>query len=263
MKELEKRGVMDTRLKIFLNFKEETIMKNKLMSLVLAGAMVASLGVNCMAAELTADQIAGADTVSGDYNVYTTDTGASGKASSVVVLNAEATTFTVTVPIALHVAQAADGSKTYADDMKDGATGAAKIINENVLGQVKISDVKVVPETNYTISAWDADYANMKVNSKTFGFQINGLNVKTDGSLDGFAVATDTIKSVVMDDQDGKTDLTRVYSDYRFTRDGTSAFPVIQNESVLPITYQAKLPAFSAAVNDANVGAVVFTIDFN
>ena len=47
-------------------------MKNKLMSLVLAGAMVASLGVNCMAAELTADQIAGADTVSGDYNVYTT-----------------------------------------------------------------------------------------------------------------------------------------------------------------------------------------------
>ena len=244
-------------------------MKNKLMSLVLAGAMVASLGVNCMAAELTADQIAGADTVSGDYNVYTTDTGASGKASSVVVLNAEATTFTVTVPIALHVAQAADGSKTYADSMEasndttvDG-TGKAKIINGNVLGQVKISDVKVVPETKYTISAWDADYANMKVNSKTFGFQINGLNVKTDGSLEGFAVATDTIKSIVKNEGDGKTDLTRVFADYEFKRDGSSAFPVIQNESVLPITYQAKLPAFSAAVNDANVGAVVFTIDFN
>lgn len=240
-------------------------MKNKLMSLVLAGAMVASLGVNCMAAELTADQIADADTVSGDYNVYTTDTGASGKASSVVKLHAEATTFTVTVPIALHVAQAADGSKTYADDMKDGATGTAKIINENVLGQVKISDVKVVPETKYTISDWDADYENMKVNSKTFGFQINGLNVKTDGSLDGFAVATDadTIKSVAKNADDGKTDLIRVYDDYTFTKEGSSAFPIIKNKSVLPITYQAKLPAFSVAVKDANVGAVVFTIDFN
>ena len=240
-------------------------MKNKLMSLVLAGAMVASLGVNCMAAELTADQIAGADIVRGDYNVYTTDTGASGKASSVVVLNAKATTFTVTVPIALHVAQAADGSKAYADDMKEGAPGTAKIINENVLGQVKISDVKVVPETKYTISDWDADYENMKVNSKTFGFQINGLNVKTDGSLDGFAVATDadTIKSVVKNAGDGKTDLNRVFDDYDFTKEGSSAFPIIKNKSVLPITYQAKLPAFSVAVNDANVGAVVFTIDFN
>lgn len=238
---------------------------------ILSVAMMASMAVPTFAAELTSAEIAGADTVNGTYNVYEGIDADSdgeidaGKASSVVVIDAEATTFKVTVPIALHVAQDANGDKTYADDMADGTTGAAKIINECALGQVKIADVKVVAADGYAITAMDDDYANMKVNSKVFGFQINGLNVNTDGSLEGFVVATDadTISSVVKNDADGKTDLTRVWADYTFTTNGDKAFPIIANKSVMPITYRAKLPAYSQAVSDANVGGVVFTIDFN
>lgn len=236
---------------------------------ILSVAMMASMAVPTFAAELTSAEIAGADTVNGTYNVYEgTDADLdgdidAGAASSVVVIDAEATTFKVTVPIALHVAQDANGDKTYADDMADGTTGAAKIINECALGQVKIADVKVVAADGYAITAMDADYANMKVNSKVFGFQINGLNVNTDGTLEGFAVAEDTITSTVIDAPSADNDLARVYADYNFVRSGSSAFPVIANKSVLPITYRAMLPAFSAAVTNANVGGVVFTIDFN
>lgn len=238
---------------------------------ILSVAMMASMAVPTFAAELTSAEIAGADTVSGTYNVYEgTDADSdgeidAGKASSVVVIDAEATTFKVTVPIALHVAQDANGDKTYADDMASGTTGAAKIINECALGQVKIADVKVVAADGYAITAMDADYANMKVNSKVFGFQINGLNVLTDGSLEGFVVATDadTISSALVNEGDGKTDLTRVYADYTFNTTGDKAFPIIANKSVMPITYRAQLPAYSQAVSNANVGGVVFTIDFN
>ena len=242
---------------------------SKVMTGVLTVAMMVSMAVPTFAAELTAADIAGADTVNGTCNVYEGADADSdgdidaGKASYVVVVDAEATTFKATVPIALHVAQDANGDKTYADDMQTGKDGAAKIINECALGQVKIADVAVVAETNYEITAWDADYSNMKVNSKVFGFKINGLEVNTDGTLKDFAVAEDTITSAVKDEADGKTDLERVYDDYDFTRSGSSAFPVIANKSVLPITYEAKLPAFSSAIDDVNVGADIFTIDFN
>ena len=223
----------------------------KVMTGVLAVAMMMGMTTGVFASELTAGDIADADTTDGTYNVYEPTAGeavTAGKASSVVVVDAEATTFKVTVPIALHVHQDTEGVKTYADAMNaENATGAAKIINECAMGQVKITDVKVVAAEGYTISAWNDDYNNMKVNSKTFGFKINGVETQTNGT-----VVTD-----------GKTDLTRVYGDYNITPSGDSAFPVIAHASVLPIDYEAKLPAYSDAVTDTNVGAVVFTVDFN
>lgn len=242
-------------------------MNAKLMSGLMTVAMVGSMATPVFATELTPADIAGAATDgSGNYHVYeleNADEIVAGKASSVVVLDAEATNFKVTVPIALHVAQDAEGNKTYKDDMQDGTTGAAKIINECALGQVKINDVKIVAVDGYTISAWDADYANMKVNSKTFGFKLNGLETETSGALTGFAVAEDTIASKLVNAEDGKSDIDRVYADYTFTRSGDSAFPVINNGCVLPITYEAKLPAYSQAVVNTNIGGVVFTVDFN
>lgn len=247
------------------------IVNAKVMTGVLSVAMMASMATPVFATELTAGNIADAYDAEQatygvgyeNYNIYESTDGSGGKASSVVVLDAEATNFKVTVPIALHVAQDAEGNKTYADDMKDGANGAAKIINECSLGQVKIADVKIVAVDGYEISAWDADYANMKVNSPTFGFKLNGLETATDGSLNGFAVAEDTIASTVVNEADGKSDLQRVYADYTFNRSGSSAFPVINNGCVLPITYEAKLPAYSQAIADKNIGGVVFTVDFN
>lgn len=238
----------------------------KVMTGVLAVAMMMGMTTGVFASELTAGDIADADTTSGDYNVYEPTAGeavTAGKASSVVVVDADATTFKVTVPIALHVHQDTEGVKTYADAMAADETGAAKIINECSMGQVKITDVKVVAAEGYTISAWDADYDNMKVNSKTFGFKINGVETQTNGTVVTSNAVTDTITTTVKNNEDGKTDLTRVYADYNITPSGSSAFPVIAHASVLPIDYEAKLPAYSVAVEDTNVGAVVFTVDFN
>lgn len=254
----------------------------KVMTGVLAVAMMMGMTTGVFASELTAGDIADAyDDDSGsiqsgyeNYNVYEPTAGdpvSAGKASSVVVVDAAATTFKVTVPIALHVHQDTEGVKTYADAMSDApenAAGTAKIINECSMGQVKITDVKVVAAEGYTISAWDADYNNMKVNSKTFGFKINGVEaVPASEGAEGTVVtsnaATDTITTTVKNNEDSKTDLTRVYGDYNITRSGASAFPVIAHASVLPIDYVANLPAYSRAVTDTNVGAVVFTVDFN
>ena len=238
----------------------------KVMTGVLAVAMMMGMTTGVFASELTAGDIADADTTDGTYNVYEPTAGeavTAGKASSVVVVDAEATTFKVTVPIALHVHQNTKGEKTYADAMATGKQGAAKIINECSMGQVKITDVKVVAAEGYTISAWDADYNNMKVNSKTFGFKINGVETQTNGTVVTSNAVTDTITTTVKNNKDGKTDLTRVYGDYNITPSGDSAFPVIAHASVLPIDYEAKLPAYSNAVTDTNVGAVVFTVDFN
>ena len=239
----------------------------KVMTGVLAVAMMMGMTTGVFASELTAGDIAEADTTDGTYNVYEPTAGAAvtaGKASSVVVVDAEATTFKVTVPIALHVHQDTEGVKTYADAMNaENATGTAKIINECSMGQVKITDVKVVAAEGYTISAWGDDYNNMKVNSKTFGFKINGVETQTNGTVVTSNAVTDKITTTVKNGEDGKTDLTRVYGDYNITPSGDSAFPVIAHASVLPIDYEAKLPAYSNAVTDTNVGAVVFTVDFN
>lgn len=237
----------------------------KVMTGVLAVAMMMGMTTGVFASELTAGDIADADTTDGTYNVYEPTAGeavTAGKASSVVVVDAEATTFKVTVPIALHVHQDTEGVKTYADAMAADETGAAKIINECAMGKVKITDVKVVAVTGYTISDWDDDYINKDVNEKTFGFKINGLEAQTDGTVVTGNAVDDTITTTVKNGEDGKTDLTRVYADYNITPSGDSAFPVITHGSVLPIDYEAKLPGYSQALTDKNVGAVVFTVDF-
>lgn len=243
----------------------------KIASLALATVMALSMAVPAFAENrdtalagsdlATVNVSAGTDASGKTYNVTETQNGV---ANSVVVVNVTAATnFKVTVPIALHVAMDAEGNKTYADDMKDGTTGAAKIINECALGQVKISDVKVIAADGYTLSAWSSDFANMKVNSKNFGFKINGIEVASANTNIISSVAEDTIASTVKSAEDGKTDLNRVYADYTFNRSGSSAFPVINNGCVLPITYEAKLPAYSTVQSDINIGAVVFTVDFN
>lgn len=253
---------------------------NKFLCSALALAMAASMTVPTFAAGLTEGQIATAYPTDGGstdgitYNVIE----AAGQASSVIQLNVPAenlTQFKVTVPIALHVSQNKNGSKTYADAMNaTNATGTAKIINECALGAVQVTDVKVVAATDYTLKDWNYDFANAKVNEKSFAFQINGLNApSTNVTLTGFTKAEDAIEMTAKNAEDSKTDLTRVYNDYNTpkyfkspvsteTQNSHSAFPVIKNGSILPIDYEAKLPAFSTAVPSINIGSVVFTIDF-
>ena len=50
---------------------------------------------------------------------------------------------------------------------------------------------------NDTISDFNADYANMKVNSKTFGFKINGVEVETDGTVIANSATENVIASTI------------------------------------------------------------------
>ena len=127
-----------------------------------------------------------------------------------------------------------------------------------------IENVKIVEANDYAIADWADEFENKKVNTKEFGFKLNGLEVETDGTLEGFvAEATETIDTVKTND--AVEDIDAEFADYTITRsnDNTVAFPVIRNGSVLPIYYEAKLPATSSPINNLVVGGVVFTLDFN
>lgn len=247
----------------------------KIISGAMAVAMVASLSVNCFAIGLTTENLESAelDTAAGTlagaaYNEYKVEGGdavdvVAGDASSVVEINAESSFFMVSTPILLRVNMAADATMTYPDSMEDGNDGAAKIINLCPNGMVAIENVKIVEANDYAIADWADEFENKKVNTKEFGFKLNGLEVKTDGTLDGFvAEATETIDTVKTND--AVEDIDAEFADYTITRsnDNTVAFPVIRNASVLPIYYEAKLPATSSPINNLVVGGVVFTLNF-
>ena len=239
----------------------------KIMTGVLAVAMMMGMTTGVFASGLTAADIESANIVSGTHNVYEPTPGepvVAGDASAVIVVDIEPTILKAVVPIALYVSQNENGEITCKDAMTaENATGTAKIINESAKGPIIATNVKVIAATNYELTDWNADYDSMLVNSKKFGFKINGLEAQTNGTVVTSNAVTDTITTTVKNGEDGKTDLTRVYGDYNITRSGASAFPVIAHASVLPIDYEAKLPAYSDAVTDTNVGAVVFTVDFN
>lgn len=238
----------------------------KVMTGVLAVAMMMGMTTGVFAETLTPESIESADIVSGTHNVYEPTPGepvVAGDASAVIVVDIEPTILKAVVPIALYVSQDRDGVITCKDAMtEENATGTAKIINESTKGPIIATDVKVIAAPTWELSDFNADYDSMLVNSKKFGFKINGLEAQTDGTVISDNDVSDTITTTVKNSEDGKDDLTRVYADYNITPSGDSAFPVISHGSVLPIDYEAKLPAYSDEVDNVKVGAVVFTVDF-
>lgn len=238
----------------------------KVMTGVLAVAMMMGMTTGVFASGLTAADIESANIVSGTHNVYEPTPGepvVAGDASAVIVVDIEPTILKAVVPIALYVSQDVNGVIKCKDAMTaENATGTAKIINESAKGPIIATNVKVIAAPTWELSDFNADYDSMLVNSKKFGFKINGLEAQTNGTVVTSNAVDDTITTTVKNDEDGKTDLTRVYGDYNITRSGASAFPVISHGSVLPIDYEAKLPAYSDEVDNVKVGAVVFTVDF-
>lgn len=246
--------------------------KKKILSSILAMVMVFSLGMTSVSAmELTPEKLADTenlDTVAGTYNgeaynKYSVDgsTGnvVAGDASSVVVLDVEGTSFDVIIPISLRVNRDSEGVILTPDSMDSTSRGLAMIINNCPLGQVEVVDVRV-NLNDWTATPFDADYANMKVNSKNIGFKINGLEMATDGSILTNNTATDTISSTF--DIDANTVGVAEFEDYSFTRSGGSAFPIIANGSILPITYSAKIPGTDSALVNVIPGSIVITVDF-
>ena len=140
--------------------------------------------------------------------------------STYIIVDAEPTMFKVQVPIKIDVSMDTEGTVT---------TGSGYTVdNLCAMGPVVIENIKVTTATNWKLSDFNADYANMKVSSRVIGLQINGVNVETDGS-------------VIMND---------------------SLSSVIRHAESKELTFAAKLPAQKTGIQE-NAAAVIFTVDFD
>ena len=144
-------------------------MKNtkKILSLVLAICMIASLAISASAAN-TVDTSGGTGTSS-----VTLSSTADGSLDG----DPAATKMSVSVPTVLPVAVGTDGTVSTASD--------AKIVN-NSFGAVKVDSVSIEAAQGWSLAAFGdkASLAHEKVNSNKFGFQLaigGGAAAATDG----------------------------------------------------------------------------------
>ena len=149
-------------------------MKNtkKIVSLVLAICMLASLAISASAMELPSGNTVGESGGTGTSSVTLSST-----ADGSIGGDPAATKMSVTVPTVLPVAVGTDGTVSTATD--------AKIIN-NSFGAVKVANISIEAAQGWSLAAFGdkASLAHEKVNSNKFGFSIslgNGAAQITDG----------------------------------------------------------------------------------
>ena len=140
---------------------------SKILSLVLALSLCLCMGVTAFAAEIDTDGGAGTTPVS----LSSTKDGTIGG-------DPAATAMSVTVPTALPMAMAQDGSVTTADN--------CKIVN-NSYGAVRVKSVTISGANGWTLTAFGdkSTLASAKVDSDKLGFALTlggGVQVKTDNS---------------------------------------------------------------------------------
>lgn len=176
----------------------------KLKVLVLAVAMVFLMATPVLASEVTTPD---------------------GSGTVPVVLNAEATDFSVTVPLQLPVELLANGTIVCAN------SGVAVITNNSPLGGAVVKSATTSGLGGYSLAEFTDNWAQKKVNTKAFGFQLNTENVNP---LDGTVALSGTNWSVIP-----------------------------AGGGTLPINYDAKLPAQSTALTDVTIGQVVFVLGWD
>ena len=205
-------------------------MKNtkKIISLVLAICMLASLAISASALELPADNMVGESGGTGTSSVTLSST-----ADGSIGGDPAATKMSVTVPTVLPIAVGTDGTVSTATD--------AKIVN-NSFGAVKVNSVSIEAAQGWSLAAFGSKdtLAHEKVNSNKFGFQlaIGG----------GAAAATDNknaSKQTLLD--------TAIEGCYMSGVGDTSA-------NSIGITYDAIVSPVSEAVVNASVASVLFVI---
>ena len=178
-------------------------MKKKVLSLFLALTMLSSASISVMATDIAVD---------------------GGNSKVPVELTCEAATFSVTVPTALPLDVAADGTVTVADD--------AKIIN-NSHGAVIVTNMTIAGKDNWEVLDWDsADMTREKVGSTKVAMVINNEKTTADDTI--------TFNQSNFPKLDGKNEAL--------------------NTDELSIVYDAKVPAQAASISDLTVANVVFTI---
>ena len=200
-------------------------MKNtkKIISLVLAICMLASLAISASAAN-TVDTSGGTGTSS--VTLSSTADGSIGG-------DPAATKMSVTVPTVLPIAVGVDGTVSTATD--------AKIVN-NSFGAVKVANVSIEAAQGWNLTAFGdkATLAKEKVDSNKFGFQIalgNGEKKLTDNK--------NASKQTLLD--------AAVEGCYMSGVGDTSA-------NTVAITYDAIVTPVSEAVTNASVASVLFII---
>ena len=200
-------------------------MKNtkKIISLVLAICMLASLAISASAAN-TVDTSGGTGTSS--VTLSSTADGSIGG-------DPAATKMSVTVPTVLPIAVGVDGAVSTATD--------AKIVN-NSFGAVKVANVSIEAAQGWNLTAFGdkATLAKEKVDSNKFGFQIalgNGEKKLTDNK--------NASKQTLLD--------TAVEGCYMSGVGDTSANTVV-------IAYDAIVTPVSEAVTNAAIASVLFII---
>lgn len=200
-------------------------MKNtkKIISLVLAICMIASLAISASAAN-TVDTSGGTGTSS-----VTLSSTADGSLDG----DPAATKMSVSVPTVLPVAVGTDGTVSTASD--------AKIVN-NSFGAVKVDSVSIEAAQGWSLAAFGAKetLAHEKVNSNKFGFQLaigGGAAAATDGK--------NASKQTLLD--------TAVEGCYMSGVGDTSA-------NSIGISYDAIVTPVSEAVTNVSIASVLFII---
>ena len=200
-------------------------MKNtkKIVSLILAVCMIASLAISASAA----------NTVDASGGTRTSSVTLSSTADGSIGGDPAATKMSVTVPTVLPIAVGTDGTVSTATD--------AKIVN-NSFGAVKVANVSIEAAQGWSLAAFGSKdtLAHEKVNSNKFGVQlaIGG----------GAAAATDNknaSKQTLLD--------TAIEGCYMSGVGDTSA-------NSIGITYDAIVSPVSEAVVNASVASVLFVI---
>ena len=200
-------------------------MKNtkKIISLVLAICMIASLAISASAA----------NTVDASGGTGTSSVTLSSTADGSIGGDPAATKMSVTVPTMLPIAVGVDGTVSTATD--------AKIVN-NSFGAVKVANVSIEAAQGWNLTAFGdkATLAKEKVDSNKFGFSIslgNGAAQITDGkNASKQTLLTDAIEGCFMS---GVGD--------------TSA-------NSIGIVYDAIVTPVSEAVTNTSIASVLFVI---
>lgn len=198
---------------------------SKILSLVLALSLCLCMGVTAFAAEIDTDGGAGTTPVS----LSSTKDGTIGG-------DPAATAMSVTVPTALPMAMAQDGSVTTADN--------CKIVN-NSYGAVRVKSVTISGANGWTLTAFGdkSTLASAKVDSDKLGFALTlggGAQVKTDNSNTASqALISAPVTGCYMT---GVGDLT-----------GNS----------ISVIYDAIVTPLSSAVTNATIANVVFIVEWD
>ena len=136
-------------------------------------------------------------------------------ATSIVTLDYETANLRVTVPTVLPVTVDSDNNVTVSDN--------AKIVN-NSKGQVDVTNAVLSGNNSWTLAAFDTDFTKVPVDTKQYGFKLQGYSVPVSGNA------------------------------------FNNQFDTIAGNSALDLSYDANVAIQSEAISDAEIGNIVFTV---